>query len=144
MTRFRERGGRERHCPSATRLVADAEAFLNGDYAAQLRRLGAEVPGWAQLNLLAHGDLQIIRRTRRPSATTRLATFADRADHTWTSALRMLARELFQMVEGDPEMLSSVQRRVLVPLELELMHESDLTAYELVQFTRAALNSSIP
>jgi hypothetical protein len=64
----------------------------------------------------------------------------------WRNAERVLANELLELVENDPDVLSRVQQTVLVPLEFELMRtaaERGLTAFELVQSTRTALRSSI-
>jgi hypothetical protein len=61
----------------------------------------------------------------------------------WGIARRVLADELLELVAGDAEMLAHLQEIVLVPLEFLLMHEDDLNAFDLVQFTRAALRSSI-
>jgi hypothetical protein len=94
----------------------------------------------------AHGDLRSVRLLGRPGAATRSARFADWSEETWKTAQRLLANELLDIVSNDSAMLSLVQQTVLVPLELELMRTeatSGLTAYELLQSTRAALRSSI-
>jgi hypothetical protein len=130
----------------SSRLIADTEAFLSGDYADHLRRCCDVVPGWARLNSFAHGDLERLRQVERPFAAPRSAAVAEWIEETWRSAQRVLASELLELVDNDPEMLSRVQHTVLVPLELQLMHteaESGLTAFELVQATRAALRSTI-
>jgi hypothetical protein len=139
-----QEGDEERPLVAATaRLIADTEAFVLGDYADHLRRHGDMVPGWARMNVLAHGDLERLRRARLPFASRKSALFAKRTGDGWRSAIRVLSDELIDLVESDSEMLSYVQHCALVPLELELMHEGDLTAVELVQFTRAALRSMI-
>ncbi len=123
-------------------IVADAEAFLAGGYCDQLRRRGEAVPGWVQLNLFAHGDVTAIRRQRRNAAKT-VDPSADRADLMWRGAQHVLAGEIIDLVHDDPELLSYVQRRALVPLEFRLMQAGSVTAYELVKLTRDALRSSI-
>ena len=128
---------------ASSRLVADAEAFLSGDYSNQLRRHSDPVPGWARLNSLAHGDIETLRRTRGPISAKKPSIVVTRTDEAWRSALRVLSGELIELVDGDSAFLSRLQRCVLVPLEFQLMHEGDLTAFELVQFTRAALRSCI-
>ena len=40
----------------------------------------------------------------------------------------LLAGRSIELVGSDPWLLSQLQRNVLVPLELQLMHEGDLTA----------------
>ena len=134
----------ERPLPAASsRLIADAEAFLSGDYASHLCRKRDIVPGWAWLNTFAHGDLRSLQRARQPQVIGPSALVSEPAAEEWSIARCVLADELLELVDGDPEMLGHVQESVLVPLEFLLMHEEDLTAFELVQFTRAALRSSI-
>jgi hypothetical protein len=144
MTVFGRRAGANQPFAAANcRIVADAEAFLSGEYCDRLRRCGATVPYWAQLNPLAHGDIKIIRRIRRQGATKVWPPYADRADQMWRMAQRILASDIIELVKSKPDLLSNVQRSVLVPLEFRLMQERCLTAYELVEFTRDALRSSI-
>jgi hypothetical protein len=131
---------------ASSRLIDDIEAFLSGDYASHLRRRSAAVPGWARLNTFAHGDLQSVRLVGRPVCATKPARFASWPEETWKTAQRLLANELLDIIHNDSARLSLVQETVLVPLELQLMRteaKSGLTAYELVQSTRAALRSSI-
>jgi hypothetical protein len=131
---------------SSARLVADAEAFLSGEYANHLRRHRDAVPGWARLNRLAHGDLSNLQQCRRPFAATKSAAFADWPEESWRRAQQLLASELLDLVDNDPDKLSHVQRSVLVPLELRMIQidrERALTASELVQSTRSAVRSSI-
>jgi hypothetical protein len=127
---------------ASSRLISETEAFMGGELAGRLRRQHANVPGWARLNFLAHGDLQGLRVTRRLALARRSTTIAELTEESWGSAQLVLARELFELVGNDPHLLADVQRRVLVPLELQLMEHESLTAFELVQFTRAALRSS--
>jgi hypothetical protein len=134
----------ERPLPAASsRLIADAEAFLSGDYANHLCRQRDIVPGWAWLNTFAHGDLRSLRRARRPPVIGPSAVVSQPEAEEWGIARRVLADELLELVAGDAEMLAHLQEIVLVPLEFLLMHEDDLNAFDLVQFTRAALRSSI-
>jgi hypothetical protein len=135
--------GKEQPLATDDWIVEEAEAFLSGEYGEFLRRRGAAVPDWVQLNPLAHGDIRIIRRILRRNATKRVMSRADRAEWIWRNAQRMLASEVIELAKGDPELLSHVQRRALVPLEFRLMCECGLTAYELVLFTRTALHSNI-
>lgn len=128
---------------ASSRLISETEAFLAGEFACRLRGLNATVPSWARLNFLAHGDLRGLRLTRRLALARRSTTLADLTEESWGSAESVLARELIDLVGNDPGLLADVQRRVLVPLEFQLMQQESLTAFELVQFTRAALRSSI-
>jgi hypothetical protein len=137
---FGPRHGEERSVAMAcSRLIADAEAFLSGNYADHLARQTEAVPGWARLNAFAHGDLRTIRRVRWPFGVRGPTALADRTDEAWKIAQRVLADQVLEIVGGDPVTLLRVQESVLVPLELLLMYERSLTAFELVQITRAAL-----
>jgi len=142
---FGRPGGNRPHSAAGSRLIGDAEAFLAGDFADHLRGQNEIVPGWARLNNLAHGDLQSLRHARRAFLPTSSMAF-DWKETTWRNAERVLSDELLELVENHPDVLSRVQRTVLVPLEFELMRteaERGLTAFELVQSTRTALRSSI-
>jgi hypothetical protein len=144
MAWFGQHDEREQPLDAAgSRLIADAEAFLSGDYVGHLSRQRDMIPGWARLNTFAHGDLKKLRQARRPPVVTPPATPADPEAEEWDIAHRVLADELLELVDGDAELLAYVQESVLVPLEFLLMHEDDLNAFDLVQFTRAALRSSI-
>lgn len=140
---FGLRQGKERPSMGASsRLIADTEAFLSGEYASHLRRHGDTLPGWAHLNQFAHGDIETLCRARRPPSR-RPATFADPPKEAWRTAHELLAGEILELVGIDPWLLSHLQRNVLVPLEFQLMHQGGLTAFELVQLTRSALRSTL-
>jgi hypothetical protein len=128
---------------ASSRLIADAEAFLSGNYADHLGRQRDMIPGWARLNTFAHGDLASVRRARWPRVVKPAAGRADPDFEEWDIAQQVLADELLELVDRDAELLAHVQESVLVPLEFLLMKEKDLTALDLVQFTRAALRSCI-
>jgi hypothetical protein len=145
MAWFGSREGKEQPLFAASsRLIEDTEAFLSGDYASQLRRHGDAVPGWAQLNNFAHGNIEILHSARRPFVARKSANCAGRSEGAWSIAQRLLAGEIIQLVGTDPWILAHLQQCVLVPLELQLMCRKDLTAFELVQLTRSALRSSTP
>lgn len=142
--RHHDRGDRT---PSAdgTESTGSIEAFLVGDYLGYSRLREEVVPGWARLNVFAHGGLHEICQIR-DSLPLRSGVIADQCEATWAAARRVLAAELLQLVDNDPQMLMRVQTAVLVPLELELIEAeaaSELTASGLVRATRAALRSSI-
>jgi hypothetical protein len=131
---------------ATARLIADAEAFLVGDYANKLRLGGVTVPAWAQLNVLAHAGFQRFVEATAPIDVRRLPpSEASWPEQSWGCARRVLASEILRFVGNDPEILSRVQQSVLVPLEFQLMDDeekSSLTAFELVQVTRAALRAT--
>ena len=128
---------------ASSRLIAGTEAFLSGDYANHLHRHSDRIPGWARLNTLAHGDIDSLRRAEQTRSAGKPTSLTDLADDSWRSALRILARELNQLVGEDSDLLTHLQQYALVPLEFRLMREGGLTAFELVQLTRAAVRSSI-
>lgn len=130
--------------PLGAELAAETEAFFSGGYIKKLQSAGDPLPGWAWLNCVAHGELGDVQ-----SLQTVAVAENDRQDGgevSWESAQRLLASELLDLTDNDPVLLSRLQRRVLVPLELQMMRtEADrgLGAFELVQSFRAALRSSL-
>lgn len=123
-------------------LIAEIEAFLSGDYATYLMRRRREVPGWAWLNSFAHGELTTLREAKRSMHPLGTPSHVAGAEKAWFQAQSIVSRDLLRIVEDDPQRLTLVQRSILVPLELRLMEletDAGLTAYDLVQATRAAL-----
>jgi hypothetical protein len=128
-------------------LIAETEAFLSGDYASYLRSRRRGVPGWAWLNSFAHGELTVLRETQRLTHVLASVSGMAGAEKSWVQAQDILRRDLLTIVQDDPHCLKLVQQSILVPLELRLMEleaNAGLTAYELVQATRAALGPRIP
>jgi hypothetical protein len=122
-------------------LIADTEAFLLGKYATYLRSRRRDVPGWAWLNSFAHGELAALRDTQRSRQLTSASRIAG-TEKPWFQAQSIVGRDLLKIVQDDPQRLMLVQQLILVPLELRLMEletNAGLTAYDLVQATRAAL-----
>jgi hypothetical protein len=138
--------GRVRRIRAAgPRLVADAEAFLNGNYLDHLRGQGDGASGWAWLNRLAHGDLESIARVPG-SIISHIAQLGEWTNDEWLTAEQIIVSEVLDLVSGDASALARLQKGVLVPLELRLIQvdlSRGLTPIELVQSTRAALHSSI-
>jgi hypothetical protein len=140
MTWFVPRNDEEQSVVAASaRLIADAEAFLSGDYADHLSRHNEAVPAWARINAFAHGDLSHVQRARGGFGAGASPAPAEGSDESWRIAQRILADQLLEIVQGDTVALAYVQETLLVPLELMLMYERSLTAFDLVQVTRAAL-----
>jgi hypothetical protein len=97
-------------------LVADCEAFLAGRYAERLAERASRVPGWAWLNLVAHGtgaDLASARQNRR-SAGSMLPHWH------WVAARAYLIGEVLDAVDAGRGSLPVLQQRVLRPLESQL------------------------
>lgn len=117
-------------------VVAECEAVLSGRYAEHLEDRQRRVPGWAWLNLLAHGtaeDLQSANGRGGPAATQR-----------WRDARAYLAGEVLGAVAPGGATLGNLQRDVLVPLELRLAspeRTSVPTPGELVSCLLAALDA---
>lgn len=108
----------ERAAMSRT-LVAECEAFLHGHLAEEIDGRAERVPVWAWTNLLAHGsetDLQAERRApyRRVNAS----------NERWRAARSYLAEEVSDLAEKDDPLIE-IQRKVLVPLELQLAARSE-------------------
>jgi hypothetical protein len=128
---------------AARLLVAEVEAFLSGSYEDLLRHRGDEIPLWAQMNSCAHGRLASLRGVLASSSADRYY-FGDRWELMWRRTKRTFAQQLLDEVQGDEQRLFDLQRRVLVPLELELIAEEaagDLSPLKLVRSLRAALGS---
>lgn len=104
------RGGRT---PGGRQLVGECRAFLAGRYAERLVSRQVPVPPWAWMNRLAHGSMADIRAT-----DARLG--ARRDPERWGEARAYLAGEVLAAAGDDPEVLTTLQRDVLVPIELEV------------------------
>ena len=102
---------------AAVTMVRDCEAFLAGEYVERAEHASGGLPAWAWLNLLAHGSHdQLVEATARLGAVD-----ADEwRDRRWRNAQGYLAGELLDACNGEPAALRDLQRRVLVPLELDL------------------------
>lgn len=99
----------------ADELVAACEAFLAGRSAEHLAARRLRVPPWAWINLLAHGSADAIEAARRTDVAVADATAP------WRAARADLAREVLEAAAAAGTSLDDLQRRVLVPLEFELM-----------------------
>ncbi len=95
------------------RLNEDVEAFLRGGYAEYLEDRSETIPVWVWTNLLAHGTEADVRRASGDMRTAGLTC-------QWRDARAYLATELLAAVEREHGSLAELQRRALIPLELEL------------------------
>jgi hypothetical protein len=123
-------------------VVSAVQSYLDGCYASYVVSHGQLVPSWAWLNRCAHGDLATVRSIpeAEPPSLGRVATCS------WTWAEYILAKDLLAVVEDDEELLSRIQRQVLIPLEMALIERSKsevLTAASLVFSVRAAIRSCL-
>jgi hypothetical protein len=97
-----------------TALVDECTAVLEGRYAEHLRQTGSVRAPWTWLNLLAHGllvDLEQAAAAGRQGSTS---------VGGWYAARAFLAGELLHAAP-DPRSLVELQRRALIPLEMELL-----------------------
>jgi hypothetical protein len=110
---------RDRDAPFARELVEECEAFLEGRLVERLVDIGAPVPAWAWTNLLAHGTPEQLAdppiHGRRPGC----------ALWAWSQGRALLAAEVLDRAAASGT-LRTLQREVLVPLELELMSDASI------------------
>lgn len=113
---------RERRILAAA-LVEECQAFLAGSYADHLDEKGLPIPTWAWTNLLAHGsELDLHRQEGPPNSQGSPACFQ------WRAARSYLAREILDHTKECTVDLTELQRKVLIPLELELARSSETSA----------------
>ena len=112
------RGRQRDDGPPACDIADECELFLLGRYVEHHRTLHRPVPAWVRLNVLAHA-------TTDELAATRPATGLD-AESEWATVTAHLAREILDVVGGDPDRLRDLQLRALVPLELRLAIRSQI------------------
>jgi hypothetical protein len=96
---------------SASGLVEECEAFIDGQAAELAGAWGMPVPVWGWMNLLAHGTEDELRdeATSHPGC--------DR----WRQARAFVAGELVDLIDAGRVSLAEFQRDVLMPLELDVM-----------------------
>ncbi|MGH9104099.1 MAG: hypothetical protein ACRDYD_14125 [Acidimicrobiales bacterium] len=118
-------------------VAEECETFLSGTYEAWLEQAGRQVPGWARLNELAHGQREAVKdlaeRGHRPV----------RGIPTWRHALGVLAAEALELAGDEPENLRRLQLGVLMPLELQLAARSNdlvVTPTVLVELARSRMH----
>ena len=113
--------------------VAACEAFLAGKYVEDLLRRDRSIPVWAWTNLLAHGSWGDLRRAVRSSRR-------DAAGSVWMAARADACRELLRLAD-DAETLRRLQQEVLVPLELALAAEANITWWTPQDWTAVVLGA---
>ncbi len=114
------RGGRK--------LVAEADAVLRGD---AYKVVADAAPGWIALNQVAHADL---------AALSKLAARPAVGDG-WQLAVTQLANDLVAAADGNSAEALTLQRRCLVPLELDTLTAVSPTASRAAVTGRVALRS---
>jgi len=132
---IRKRRRRSDPTPTATQLAAEAEAFLTGRVRDALREQMEPVPAWAAVNVLAHGDLDTLRRLAAGVAS------GESSPDIWVEPLAVLAPQILMFANEEPASLRELQSEVLIPLEARVLalHETRISPSELVVSCRAAL-----
>ncbi|MGH3988298.1 MAG: hypothetical protein ACRDV1_00130 [Actinomycetes bacterium] len=115
-------------------LADEVEAFLGGRYLERLRSRGesGQVAPWMWINAVAHGSASRVAELAADPVPEEMEAL------DWRVARAFVARELVGQNVGE-ERLRSLQRDVLIPLELRLMSARDLTPAWLVTATLAEL-----
>ena len=93
-------------------LVDECARFLDGTYALTLMREEMPVPGWAWLNLLAHGSPALV-------AALAQAPMVDEArlGARWQAAASLLAVEMLTVAQRTGRSLGELQRSLVLRLE---------------------------
>ena len=99
-------------------IALECEAFLAGTLAEYWEDKGMDLPVWAYMNLLAHGDArQIGECVLRPFRTRR-------GSRSWRVARAYLAYEVLDLTDLEFT-LADLQASVLIPLELAMAGRPD-------------------
>jgi hypothetical protein len=107
---------RVRRRSSSPALTDELVAIVEGRVVEYLVNRRMVVPAWAWLNLLAHGlEVDLIETAGNPRRRHQRSS--------WAAARRFLAAEVLDAAACEGSLLE-LQRRVLVPLELELMERT--------------------
>jgi hypothetical protein len=108
---------RRRADTETSTITAECSAFLAGTYEEYLTGNGRIPPAWTWANLLAHGTTSELEAATRPGHGYTAGS--------WTMARAFLCREVLD-VAARTDSLSTLQREVLVPLELRLISSSPM------------------
>jgi hypothetical protein len=126
------------NAPTCCPIENEFDAFLAGTYADWLSTKKQSVPAWAWLNRIAHAtisELEIMSTWSAPPS--------DASDVVlWQRAIALLATDVLA-ITADDRQLASVQRRVLIPLELRLAERwwSALAPIDFVSVVLSALRA---
>lgn len=119
-------------------LVTETEDFLAGRLLELRYAAGQSIPDWAWINRLAHGTIDDLTEVAGEWRHGGLY-------HSWRRARAYLAGELLDAAPTQASLIE-LQRELLVPLELQLMHgcAMPLRPRHLVARVLTALNSRTP
>jgi hypothetical protein len=118
-------------------VAGECAAFLSGDYLDYIREWGAlgRIPrsAWMILNPVAHGSPERVRQLAALSLPAR------RHQITWHQCRSRIAAALVGRCRDSDADLARLQADALVPLELALIDEVDVTPHMLIQLSLLAL-----
>lgn len=101
-------------------VVQMAEALVQGDVLIALQERGEAAPAWGYLNLLAHSDRNSLARVRDFNQSRRPLS-------GWGTVVFDLIVDMLASAPNDDELVS-LQRKVLVPLELKIWDGQEILA----------------
>jgi len=101
-------------------VVQMAEALVQGDVLIALQERGEAAPAWGYLNLLAHSDRTSLTRVRDFNQSRRPLS-------GWGTVVFDLIVDMLASATSDEELVS-LQRKVLVPLELKIWDGQEILA----------------
>ena len=99
----------------------ECEAFLAGEWAEYREAHGDDVPHWAWLNRVAHAPEPALRVAARAPA------WGQRSYDEWTRLRLCVAEGLVDQAAAKGVSASDLQRLALVPLELALFDDEQLS-----------------
>jgi hypothetical protein len=118
-------------------VAGECAAYLSGDYLDYIRECGAlgRIPrsAWMILNPVAHGSPERVRKLAALSLPAR------RNQMTWHQCRSRIAAALVDRCRDSDADLTRLQGDALVPLELALIDEVDVTPQMLIQLSVLAL-----
>lgn len=123
-------------------LVIETQSYLDGNYLEIAFNENRDVPAWAWLSVLAHGDEKSLAR-----AATWLS------DHpgvrpefdTWGRVLEHVAHQVLDTAVAVGCSLGEIQRDLLIPLELTIINTpvGPTTLYRLISAILAELKTRV-
>jgi len=115
-------------------LVRQCENFLSGKMAKTLISTRGRIPNWAWVNFLAHASESELRTVAQEDYSRGLLSIYD----AWRYAQISTASAVLTVSDACLCSVEEIQRRALVPLELELAIANDITPDE---FTAMVFNA---
>ena len=114
-------------------VVQLAEALIQGDVLIALQERGEAAPAWGYLNLLAHSDRNSLRRVRDFNQSRRPLS-------GWGTVVFELIVDILNSAPTEED-LQALQRKALVPLELQIWggHDTLGSPQDLDILVRSAL-----